>query len=199
MMRILGIVCGAAIAVALLTWLVGVPQFTSQRSAEGDEPIAVVALQPPPAPVKAAAGPANGANRAQEATLAADASPAPAPAPTPSDSPSPATADAPPSPPEEPATVVALGAGEAMADAVPPAAPPVLPDQWYAFWSPFRSEIAANGFVAELQRVTGLDYRVVKVKPGVYEVAFSYADEESIEHYLSTISAATGLDLPGDP
>ena len=69
--------------------------------------------------------------------------------------------------------------------------------QWYALWSPFRSEIAASGFITQLQRVTGLDYRVVKVKPGVYEVAFAYAEDEDIPVNLSQISAATGLDMPG--
>ena len=68
--------------------------------------------------------------------------------------------------------------------------------QWYAFWSPFRSEIAAAGFITQLQRVTGLDYRVVKIKPGNYEVAFSYAKDGDIPINLSQISAATGLDMP---
>jgi hypothetical protein len=68
--------------------------------------------------------------------------------------------------------------------------------QWYAFWSPFRSEIAASGFVDQLQRVTGLDYRVVKVKPGVYEVAFAYIEDAEITDNLSQITAATGLQLP---
>jgi len=77
-----------------------------------------------------------------------------------------------------------------------PAAEPAEPLQWYAFWSPFRSEVAANGFVDQLQRVTGLDYRVVKVKPGVYEVAFAYEDDQEITANLSQISAATGLQLP---
>lgn len=67
--------------------------------------------------------------------------------------------------------------------------------QWFAFWSPFRSEIAASGFITQLQRVTGLDYRIVKVEPGVYEVAFAYAADEDISMNLSQISAATGLDL----
>ncbi len=86
----------------------------------------------------------------------------------------------------------------------PPAEPPAEPEaaeaaataQWYAFWSPFRSEVAANGFVDQLQRVTGLDYRVVKVKAGVYEVAFAYQDDREITANLSQISAATGLQLP---
>lgn len=68
---------------------------------------------------------------------------------------------------------------------------------WYSFWNPFRSEIAANGFVTQLERVTGLDYRVVKVKSGVYEVAFAYNDDAERNTKLSQISAATGLDLTG--
>jgi len=77
--------------------------------------------------------------------------------------------------------------------------PPLLNDlQWYSFWNPFRSEIAASGFVAQLERVTGIDYRVVKIKPGVYEVAFAYAANEDIPVNLSQISAATGLDMPGN-
>ena len=68
--------------------------------------------------------------------------------------------------------------------------------QWYSFWNPFRSEIAANGFVAQLEKVTGLDYRVVRVKTGVYEVAFAYNDDTERREKLSQISAATGLNLP---
>ena len=68
---------------------------------------------------------------------------------------------------------------------------------WYSFWSPFRSEIAAQGFVEQLQSVTGLDYRVVKVRTGIYEVAFAYDDDDEITANLSQISAATGLDLQG--
>jgi len=68
---------------------------------------------------------------------------------------------------------------------------------WYSFWSPFRSAIAANGFVSQLEKVTGIDYRVVKVKNGVYEVAFAYNDDTERHAKLSQISAATGLDLQG--
>jgi len=67
---------------------------------------------------------------------------------------------------------------------------------WYSFWNPFRSELAANGFVTQLEKVTGIDYRVVKVKTGVYEVAFAYNDDGERRTKLSQISAATGLDLP---
>lgn len=68
---------------------------------------------------------------------------------------------------------------------------------WHTFWNPFRSEIAARGFVSQLERVTGLDYRVVKVKTGVYEVAFAYESDADRQKRLSQIQAATGLDLPG--
>ena len=75
--------------------------------------------------------------------------------------------------------------------------PPPQPqtEHWYAFWSPFRSELAANGFVSQLQRTTGMDYRVVQLKPGVYEVAFLYEGEDDIESKLVAISAATGLEI----
>lgn len=68
--------------------------------------------------------------------------------------------------------------------------------QWYSFWNPFRSEIAARGFVSRLEKVTGLDYRVVKIKIGVYEVAFAYDDDMEKRTKLMQISAATGLELP---
>jgi hypothetical protein len=72
------------------------------------------------------------------------------------------------------------------------------PDEthWYSFWNPFRSEIAASGFISQLERVTGIDYRIVKVETGVYEVAFAYLDDAERRDKLSRIAAATGLDLP---
>jgi hypothetical protein len=106
---------------------------------------------------------------------------------------------------EAPAVVEKAVVAEAQPAATEIAANPVVDEvaallpnsqQWYAFWSPFRSEIAASGFVTQLQRVTGLDYRVVKIKPGIYEVAFAYADDTDIPINLSRISAATGLDMP---
>ncbi len=68
--------------------------------------------------------------------------------------------------------------------------------RWYSFWNPFRSEIAANGFVTQLEKVTGLDYRVVKIKAGVYEVTFAYQNDTERRTKLTQISSATGLDLP---
>ena len=73
---------------------------------------------------------------------------------------------------------------------------PESEQHWHTFWNPFRSEIAARGFVSQLERVTGLDYRVIKVKTGVYEVAFAYESDADRQRQLSQIQAATGLDLP---
>jgi hypothetical protein len=76
----------------------------------------------------------------------------------------------------------------------PPSAPAEL--KWHSFWSPFGSQIAANGFVSRLEAVTGYDFRVVKVDTGAYEVAFGYADETERRDKLSVIASATGLELP---
>ena len=69
--------------------------------------------------------------------------------------------------------------------------------QWYSFWNPFRSEVAARGFVSQLEKVTGLDYRIVRVKTGVYEVSVAYEGDTEKQAKLSQIQAATGLELPG--
>ena len=96
------------------------------------------------------------------------------------------------------ALVEQLFAPEASREIVLPTEPETVAEEhWYAFWSPFRSEIAANGFVSKLQETTGIDYRVVKVRAGVYEVAFAYSDDADIEAKLQRISVATGLELSG--
>ena len=74
--------------------------------------------------------------------------------------------------------------------------PPQNDLRWHSFWNPFRSRIAANGFVGQLEKVTGLDYRVVKIKTGVYEVTFAYENDTERRTKLSQIASATGLDLP---
>ncbi|MEO1204335.1 MAG: hypothetical protein AAFX10_16650 [Pseudomonadota bacterium] len=71
-------------------------------------------------------------------------------------------------------------------------------ETWHTIWTPFRSRIAADGFVSRLESVTGLDYRVLQVQTGVYEVAFAYADQAELDTNLARISAATGLDLGAD-
>lgn len=67
--------------------------------------------------------------------------------------------------------------------------------RWYAVWNPFRSEIAADGFATRLTAVTGIDYRVTKLKPGAYQVAFAYADDSERATKIAQIETATGLEL----
>lgn len=104
------------------------------------------------------------------------------------------SADPLPVPPEEtepePDTPVAILNPEADV------AVSVTESQWYSFWNPFRSKLAASGFVQQLEKVTGFDYRVVKVKNGVYEVAFAYDNDDERRKKLALISSATGLELP---
>lgn len=83
----------------------------------------------------------------------------------------------------------------AMDDDAPDEAPA---ETWHTIWTPFRSRIAADGFVSRLESVTGLDYRVMQIQTGVYEVAFAYADKAELDTNLARISAATGLDLGAD-
>jgi hypothetical protein len=67
---------------------------------------------------------------------------------------------------------------------------------WQSIWNPFRSQVAANGFAARLAAVTDIDYRVVRLKPGGYQVAFAYTDDGERAAKLAQIQSATGLDLP---
>ena len=74
--------------------------------------------------------------------------------------------------------------------------PEPTPVRWHAFWSPFSSRIAANGFVSRLESVTGFDYRVVKVDNGVFEVAFAHTTDSERDEMLAVIASAAGLELP---
>ena len=178
MIRIAGILCGSAVAIAALLLVLGMPEFLPE-SKLAPEPVATVQEQAPQL-------------EAQEQML-----------------PEPLAQET-----AEP-VVIAETKTEAAEEAVPESQPESLPESqpeslpepqqtaqavmenWFAFWSPFRSELAANGFVSQLQRSTGMDYRVVRVKPGLYEVAFAYDDDADIENKLATITAATGLEMPG--
>jgi hypothetical protein len=64
---------------------------------------------------------------------------------------------------------------------------------WHPFWQPFRSQIAANGFASRLTAITDIDYRVLRLKPGAYQVAFAYADDIERSAKLAQIESATGL------
>ena len=67
--------------------------------------------------------------------------------------------------------------------------------QWHGFWRPFRSEWSASGFRRRLEQVTSLDYRVVEVDGGQYEVMFAFDEDADRLRSLAEIEAATGLAL----
>lgn len=187
MIRIIGILCGSALAISLLIIVLGIPEILPPQSAAVEnkelttEPPATEPVEPLPQPEQAVSVPQTepAAPDILEEELAEESI-------------------------LEERLIEERLIEESVAsiDNNPAAELPNVPetsaeDNWYAFWSPFRSELAANGFVSQLQRTTGLDYRVVKVKTGVYEVAFAYADDADIETKLAAIASATGLDLPG--
>ena len=146
MFRLLGILVGSLISVAIILMITGIPQFHAQKT-PFDEP-RVEAIDAPVVPELQSAEPL-------------------------------------PVPPQETQP-------EPEADV----AVSVTESQWYSFWNPFRSKLAANGFVQQLEKVTGFDYRVVKIKTGVYEVAFAYDNDDERRRKLALISSATGLELP---
>lgn len=171
MIRLIGILTGSAIALAFLIVVLGLPKFVTSQTATPviTQPIKEAVYEPSPEPEATA-----------PVIMAAEIE----------------------DPPESESLVQEMPELLPQEDALQPVdeIEPLqepIDQQWYAFWSPFRSEIAANGFVSQLQRNTGLDYRVVKLKPGVYEVAFAYSDESDIQEKLTQISSATGLDLSG--
>ena len=186
MIRLLGAITGSALAIATLLVLIGVPQFKTATSPTEVVEREVMTLPLPTAPVEPDVHVAATAPEAEPVVEPAEAAAEPA------------------MPGESEVAMADNDEPFPIEDVLPPpvddvfALPPAAEPQWYAFWSPFRSEIAASGFVARLQSVTGLDYRVVKVKPGEYEVAFAYVDDTDITANLSQISTATGLDLPGN-
>jgi len=171
MLKLIGILTGSALAIAFLIVALGVPDFSAP------EPEQVNVIEPV----------------AEQIT---EVAPDPAPALLPEPLPASATEPEPVEAPESVADVEPDPETEALIEQIfNPGPEDVIEENWYAFWSPFRSEIAAEGFVSKLQETTGIDYRVVKVKTGVYEVAFAYVDDADIQDKLARISSATGLDM----
>jgi len=175
MLRLIGILTGAALAIAFLIVALGVPEFAEREVEVNPESVLdmtaqleAVTVPEPDAAVEAAPEP----EAEPEAEPIAEAVAEPAPE------------------PDYEALVEEIFAPEPE-----PEPAPIVDENWYAFWSPFRSELAANGFVSKLQESTGIDYRVVRIKAGLYEVAFAYSDDEDIQDKLARISAATGLDM----
>ena len=184
MLKLIGILIGSALAVAFLIIALGVPDFVAPEQHVAAD---VAAEQ------IASSGSVTELVLAEpDDTELAPASSETDPDPEPSSETDPELSD----PPEPAAEVGPDPETEALIEQIfNPGPEIVVEDNWYAFWSPFRSEIAANGFVAKLQETTGIDYRVVKVKTGVYEVAFAYIDDADIQDKLARISNATGLNM----
>lgn len=183
MIRLIGVLTGAALAIGLLLLLLGVPELAGPRVTD-DEPApdSIATVPAPQAPPAVPAEPVSETPTIEEPESSAgtETMAETEPETEPAAEPGLTTPDGP-----GPEAQTALAVDDAPAE------------NWYAFWSPFRSRIAADGFVSELSRTTGLDYRVVKLKPGVYEVAVAYTDDADIEDKLTRISAATGLDMSG--
>ena len=192
MLRLIGILIGSALAIGFLIVVLGVPQFAGPDAAEpqlagGEMP----ATEPAPEPADVDIAVTEPAPEPVASEL-----PAAEPGPDePGDAETLAMIDQIFEPaPEAPGDAETL----AMIDPIfEPGEESLTGENWYAFWSPFRSEIAANGFVSRLQETTGIDYRVVKIKTGVYEVAFAYSDDADVQDKLARISSATGLDMSG--
>jgi len=179
MVRIVGILCGSALSISLLIIALGMPELLPSPTEDPE-----IAFEPVLA--------SESSEVLETITDASEIENGPIPEATP-----------------EPALVVEASVEASLESADDPVNENILEmtvaveppprqstEHWYAFWSPFSSELAANGFVSQLQRTTGMDYRVVRLKPGVYEVAFAYAAETDIETKLAAISAATGLEMP---
>lgn len=173
MLKLVGILTGSALAVAFLIVALGVPNFSAPEPAQPviaeivEEQIADPVPEAMPDPLLVAA-------------------------PEPEAEPEPEPIEM----KEALADVDASPETEALIEQIFNPGPEVIVEEnWYAFWSPFRSEIAANGFVSKLQDTTGIDYRVVKVRTGVYEVAFAYVDDADIQDKLARISNATGMNM----
>lgn len=71
--------------------------------------------------------------------------------------------------------------------------------EWYALWDPFHSKSSADAFAARLERLTGLDYKVVRLAAARYQVAVAAASDEERVANLSQIEQATGLRLVSSP
>ena len=182
MVRLIGILIGSALAVALLLIAVGVPEFEPQ-------PQDAVRGFSGPSEAKAPLTtlPASTPDEIEATAKQAQSEPDPEPVGASSlENDTDALIEEIFAPEPEP---IAGAPSETLA--------PTVEENWYAFWSPFRSEIAANGFINKLQATTGIDYRVVKIETGVYEVAFAYDDDADIQNKLARISSATGLDMTG--
>jgi len=179
MLKLIGILIGSALAVAFLILALGLPEFTPSSGSvtESSGSITEPAFSEPDGAELVPVG-SETDTEPESVTMSSVTDPEPELEPVSS------------------VTDPELAETEALIEQIFNPDPEMfIEENWYAFWSPFRSEIAANGFVSKLQETTGIDYRVVKVKTGVYEVAFAYLDDADIQDKLARISDATGLNM----
>lgn len=168
MIRILGIIVGAFLAASALVLFLGIPEFHRRDAGDASQARMVAAIE-------------NAQNRWEERAQPEPAEPVLTQAPP--DAALPPLADSTPTVQQD------ISLDQALAPAR---------TEWHAIWTPFRTEIAARGFVSRLESVTGLDYRVQKLGKGAWQVAFAYVDETDLDAGLEQIAAATGLDLTAD-
>lgn len=182
MIRLLGFLTGSALTIGAILMVIGLPELPEKSTDRVQVPIAAA----PAAPSKDIESPPIDpqSELPDQDTLGATAVGADA-------------VEAPAAAVEAP-TEAPIEAGTLPADPAATAEPVAASESphWHSFWNPFRSEIAANGFAARLRSVTGIDYRVVRLKPGSYQVAFAYGDESERRSKIEQIESATGLNLP---
>lgn len=174
MFRLLGFTTGAALAIGAIVMVMGTPELRERSSVADAAPQRV-----------------DSTSAAQP--FVASAEPIAEPTETAADTPPTRATDEPLSTVDALAEIAPpTNASHERADTDVPGSDPL----WHSFWNPFRSEIAANGFAARLTAVTGIDYRVVRLEPGAYQVAFAYTDDGERAAKIAQIETATGLDLP---
>ena len=200
MIRILGFLVGSAVSIGMMLLLLGVPDINLSRPLSDDAASESVAqtVEAVTADLKAVA-----IETFEEASRLVDDLPTAEPTAEPAAEEQAASNSENADLPSEELTPDVLQnasfppePGSTTASAITIDDPPDNDLRWHSFWNPFRSAIAANGFVSQLEKVTGLDYRVVKIKTGVYEVTFAYENDTERRTKLSQIASATGLDLP---
>jgi hypothetical protein len=184
MIRVLGFVTGAAGVIGAMVMLLGKPAVQEAAVVEAQQTVAAT-----PAPIRKPAGDYDVPMPAAEPIVESQPESPVEPAPKPITA---AAAEM-----ETPDGVEPAGDATIETPADTPtetlAAKPASDALWHPFWQPFRSQIAANGFAARLTAITDIDYRVLRLKPGAYQVAFAYADEVERNAKLTQIESATGL------
>lgn len=72
---------------------------------------------------------------------------------------------------------------------------PVGEKKWQPFWKPFSTLGSAQGFARNIAEKTGLEVKPRQLRPGLYEVEFSYGDEGEKIANARLIERELGLKL----